>query len=268
MKGTITALLLLTMASLLSCDDKNSNSTTDKSALDTSRAVYQVPNSALVYTTADSANFRLTLTDTISFTEKGQPFEREVAVFVDPTKTFQTFFGIGAALTDASAETFYKLPKNIQQEFLKAHFDKDSGIGYTVVRTNINSCDFSSEMYTYVSDGDSALTSFNIDHDRKYKMPFIKESMAAAGGKLNLFASPWSPPAWMKDNNDMLHGGKLKPKYYNSWANYFTRFIKEYEKSGIPVWGVSIQNEPMAKQIWESCMYTAQEETKDRKSVV
>lgn len=261
MKGTITALLLLTMASLLSCDDKNSNGTTDKSALDTSRAVYQVPNSALVYTTDDSAKFRLTLTDTITFTEKGQPFEREVAVFVDPTKTFQTFFGIGAALTDASAETFYKLPKAIQQEFLKAHFDKDSGIGYTVVRTNINSCDFSSDMYTYVSDGDSALTSFNIDHDRKYKMPFIKESMAAAGGKLNLFASPWSPPAWMKDNNDMLHGGKLKTEYYNSWANYFTRFIKEYEKSGIPVWGVSIQNEPMAKQIWESCMYTAQEET-------
>ena len=60
----------------------------------------------LVYTTADSSNYRLSVTDTLDFTEKGQPFENEVTVFVDPSKTFQTYFGIGAALTDASAETF------------------------------------------------------------------------------------------------------------------------------------------------------------------
>ncbi len=84
--------------------------------------------------------------------------------------------------------------------------------------------------------------------------------MAAAGGKLDLFASPWSPPSWMKDNNDMLHGGKLKPEFYNAWALYYTKFIKEYEKEEMPVWGISIQNEPMAKQRWESCIYTAEEE--------
>lgn len=212
------------------------------------------------YVTADSTTYRLSAADTVTFTNKAQPFENEVTVFVDPSKTFQTYFGTGAALTDASAETFYKLPKASQQELLTAYFGREKGIGYTVARTNINSCDFSSDMYTYVADNDKDLKTFNIQHDKKYKMPFIKEAMQAAGGKLNLFASPWSPPAWMKDNNDMLHGGKLKSDYYGSWAMYYTKFIKEYEKEGIPVWGISIQNEPMATQRWESCLYTAQEE--------
>ena len=214
----------------------------------------------IAYTTADSTTLRLTASDTVEFKEKGQPFENEVIVFVDPSKTFQTYFGIGAALTDASAETFYKLPKEKQQEFMKAYFDKENGIGYTVARTNINSCDFSSDSYTYVQEGDKELKTFNIEHDRKYKIPFIKAAMQAAGGKLNLYASPWSPPAFMKDNNDVLHGGKLKPEFYNSWALYYTKFIKEYEKEGIPVWGISIQNEPMATQRWESCIYTGEEE--------
>ena len=213
-----------------------------------------------VYTTADSSNYRLSETGTQEFKEKGQPFENEVSIFVDPSKTFQAYFGIGAALTDASAETFYKLPKEKQQELLTAYFDAGKGIGYTVARTNINSCDFSSDMYTYVQDGDTELKSFSIEHDKKFKLPFIKEAMKASGNKLNLFASPWSPPAWMKDNNDMLHGGKLKAEYYNSWAMYYTKFIKEYEKEGAPVWGISIQNEPMAKQRWESCIYTGEEE--------
>jgi len=217
-------------------------------------------NKVMVYTTADSTNYRLTATGASEFKDKGQPFENEITVFVDPSKTFQTFLGIGAALTDASAETFYKLPKEKQQELLTAYFNREKGIGYTVARTNINSCDFSSDMYTYVQDGDRSLKSFNIGHDKKFKIPFIKEAMKASGNKLNLFASPWSPPSWMKDNNDMLHGGKLKPEFYNSWAMYYTKFIKEYEKEGVPVWGITIQNEPMAKQKWESCIYTAEEE--------
>ncbi|RYY61454.1 MAG: glycosyl hydrolase [Chitinophagaceae bacterium] len=214
----------------------------------------------MVYTTADSSDLRLSLTDTLEFADKGQPFETELCVFVDPAKTYQTFFGIGAALTDASAETFYKLPKDKQQELLKAYFDKKDGIGYTVARTNINSCDFSSGSYTYVDSLDKELKTFNIEHDRKFKIPFIKEAMKAAGGKLDLFASPWSPPSWMKDNNSMLQGGKLKTEFYDTWALYYTKFISEYEKDGMPIWGISVQNEPMAKQRWESCIYTAEEE--------
>lgn len=218
------------------------------------------PKQVVVITTADSTDLRLTPTDTLGFTQMGQPVETQICVFVDPSKKYQEFFGIGAALTDASAETFYKLPKDKQQEVLTAFFDKEKGIGYTVGRTNINSCDFSSGSYTYVDSNDKELKSFNIQPDRKYKIPFIKESIKAAGGSLTMFASPWSPPGWMKTNNDMLHGGKLKPEFYDAWALYYTKFIKEYEKEGIPMWGISVQNEPMATQRWESCIYTAEEE--------
>ena len=214
----------------------------------------------IVYTTADSSNYRLSATDTLQFNDFDQPLETQVSIFVDPSHKFQTFLGIGGALTDASAETFAKLPADKQNEFLRAYYDKEQGIGYTIGRTNINSCDFSSDMYTYVSDGDKELKSFNIAHDEKYKIPFIKKAMAATGGKLNLFVSPWSPPAWMKDNNNMLQGGKLKPEFYESWANYYIKYIQALEKNSVPVWGLSVQNEPMAKQTWESCMYTAEEE--------
>ncbi len=248
--------LAIPLSILFSCSENNdaTNATNKKISS------YSTEGKTItVYTTADSTNYRLTVTDTLTFKEKGQLLESEIGVFVDPTKTFQTFFGIGAALTDASAETFYKLPKEKQQELLKAYFDKENGIGYTVARTNINSCDFSSGSYTYVAENDKELKTFNIEPDRKYKIPFIKEAIATAG-HLDLFASPWSPPAWMKDNNNMLRGGKLLPEFYESWALYYTKFIKAYEQEGIPVWGISIQNEPMATQKWESCIYTAEEE--------
>lgn len=213
-----------------------------------------------VYTTADSTHFRLSVTDTLQFTDFGQPLETDGCIFVDPSRRFQTFLGIGGALTDASAETFAKLPKDKQAEVMQAYYDQNKGIGYTLARTQINSCDFSSETYTYVADNDTLLKTFSVVHDEKYRIPFIQKAMAAAGGKLTLFVSPWSPPAWMKDNNDMLHGGKLKPAYAQAWANYYVKFIKTYEAKGIPVWGLTVQNEPMAKQQWESCIYTAEEE--------
>lgn len=214
----------------------------------------------IVYTTADNTNYRLTVTDTLKFKELIQPVETQVCVFTNPDKQFQTFLGIGGALTDASAETFSKIPAARQDELLQAYYDTKKGIGYCLARTNINSCDFSSDSYTYVSEGDKELKSFNIGHDLKYKIPFIKKAIGAAGGKLTMFVSPWSPPAFMKDNNDMLNGGKLKPEFYQSWADYFVKFIKEYEKEGIPVWGMTIQNEPMATQRWESCIYSADNE--------
>ena len=214
----------------------------------------------MVYTTADSTTHRLTLTDTLSFNDLPQPKETDVCIFVDPDRTFQTFLGIGGAITDASSETFYKLPEKKQTELLDAYYDSEKGIGYSLARTTIHSSDFSSASYTYVADGDSTLSSFDISHDQKFRVPLIKKAIAATGGKLTMYASPWSPPAWMKDNHDMLHGGKLKPQYYQAWANYFTKFIRAYENEGIPIWGVSIQNEPMATQTWESCIYTAENE--------
>jgi glucosylceramidase len=207
----------------------------------------------VVYTTADSTSLRITPTDTLSFSEFGQPLETQPCVFIDPSKTFQTFIGIGGALTDAAAETYAKLPKDKQQEIMQAYFDPVKGIGYTLARTNIQSCDFSSSSYTYVKDNDTALKTFSVAHDEQYRIPFIREAISHAGGKLTLFASPWSPPAWMKTNNSMLHGGKLKPAFYQSWADYYVKFIQAYAHHGIPVWGLTVQNEPMAVQTWESC---------------
>lgn len=214
----------------------------------------------VVYTTAEKSSYRLSKVQDAEFKPKAQPFENEIIIFVDPDKTFQTFLGIGGALTDASAETFAKLPVNKQEELLQAYFDKGKGIGYSLARTNIHSCDFSSDSYTYIAEGDTALKTFSIQHDKKYRIPFIKRAIAAADGKLILFASPWSPPAFMKTTNDMLHGGHLKKEFYQSWANYFTKFIKAYEAEGIPVWGITIQNEPMATQTWESCIFSGEEE--------
>lgn len=214
----------------------------------------------VVYTTAENTEHRISQTETLQFKEFAQPLETDVCVFVDPSKTFQTIVGIGGAITDASAETFAKLPKESQQEFLKAYYDVKDGIGYSLARTNINSCDFSSGSYTYVADGDQELKTFSVTHDLQYRIPMIKQAITAAGGKLDLFASPWSPPSWMKDNNSMLKGGKLLPQYRQAWANYYVQFIKAYEKEGIPIWGLSVQNEPMAIQKWESCIFTAEEE--------
>jgi glucosylceramidase len=215
---------------------------------------------ASIYTTAEGTNFKLSLTDTLSFEKVIQPTEGEVFVFVNPLKTFQTVMGIGGALTDASAEVFAKLSEKQQDEFMNALYSKDKGIGYTIGRTNIASCDFGSETYNYIKDGDKTLKTFNISHDRLYRIPMIKKAIEYAGGKLPLLASPWSPPAFMKSNNNVLRGGKLLPEFAQAWANYYVKFIKAYKKEGIPIFAISIQNEPMAIQKWESCVYTAEEE--------
>ena len=138
------------------------------------------------------------------FSKGKQPLEIETSIVVEPKKTFQTFLGIGGAITDASAEVFAKLTKDKQKEFLNAYYSKENGIGYSLLRTTIHSSDFSSESYTYIKEGDKDLKSFSIAHDQKYKIPLIKQAIKTAGGKLTTYASPWSPPAFMKNTNNML----------------------------------------------------------------
>lgn len=245
---------------ITSCENKQHSKKIDTKEAEVNSSKIDVSN-GVVYSTVTNSDVKLKLTsDNVEFLEFKQPLETEASIFINTSKKHQTFVGIGAALTDAAAETFYKLNKDQQDLFMEAYYSLDKGIGYSLARTIIHSCDFSTASYTYVEEGDAELKTFNIDHDKQFRLPFTKLAINAAGGELKMYASPWSPPAFMKTNNNMLQGGKLKPEFNQAWANYYAKFIKAYEKEGVPIWGLSIQNEPMAVQRWESCIYTAEEE--------
>jgi glucosylceramidase len=225
----------------------------------------RVPGQWQVYTTAQGVAERFVPQALGAPHASSQPLETETAVFVDTHRGFQEVFGFGGAITDAAAETYARLTPAQQQAFLAAYFDPKQGLGYSVLRTTIHSSDFSSGSYTYVKDGDRTLATFSIEHDMQYRVPLLRQALATARAKgtdMRVFASPWSAPGWMKTNGDMLHGGSLLPAYRDTWAQYIVRFVKAYEKAGIPLWGLSIQNEPMAKQTWESMIYTAEDETR------
>ncbi|MEP1983591.1 MAG: glycoside hydrolase family 30 protein, partial [Maribacter dokdonensis] len=157
------------------------------------------------------------------------------------------------------AEVFSSLSKDKQEELLHAYYSEE-GINYNIIRTSIHSSDFGLGSHTYIEEGDKELKTFSIEKDRQKRIPMIKRAQALINNDMVFYASPWSPPAFMKTNNNMLQGGKLLPEYNQAWANYYIKFIEAYEGEDIPVWGVTIQNEPMAVQRWESCIYTAEEE--------
>lgn len=183
------------------------------------------------------------------------------SVNVDASPRFQTIEGFGGAFTESAAVTLYKLPPEKQAEVLRAYFDPVNGLGYTLCRTHINSCDFSAGNYAYdETPGDHELKDFSIDCDRPALLPMIQAAMRAARGPIKLLATPWSPPAWMKTNGKMSRGGKLKPECRQAWADYYCRYIRAYERENVPIWGVSVQNEVEATQSWESCLYSPQDE--------
>ncbi|MCU0564608.1 MAG: hypothetical protein MUE48_11815 [Desulfobacterales bacterium] len=185
------------------------------------------------------------------------------SVFIDTALRFQELLGFGGAFTEAASVTLDKLPIDRRQEALRAYFSPSpsEGHGYTLCRTHINSCDFCLSNYAYAEvEGDVALAHFSIDRDRRSLIPMIHDAMRLSEGGLRVFASPWSPPAWMKTNGQMNGGGKLRAEYREAWAHHYVRYIQEYARAGIPIWGLTVQNEPEAAQTWDSCLYTGDEE--------
>lgn len=183
------------------------------------------------------------------------------SVWFDSSRQFQCLQGFGAAFTEAAAVTWQKLSTDLQQQVLLDYFSTQAGHGYRLCRVHMNSCDFALGNYAHVElPGDTALDSFTIERDGQALLPFIKAAQAVAGESIQLLVSPWSPPAWMKTNHQMNHGGSLRPEFRQSWARCYVRFIRAYESEGVPVWGVSVQNEPLATQTWDSCIYSAEEE--------
>lgn len=227
-------------------------------AIDAQKKEYK---EAEVFVTSESPVQLLKNSGFRAFEPLNQPDENYPTIFIDDDRTFQTIEGFGGAFTDAAAITFGKLPKNIQDQFLKDCFDPVYGNGYNLCRLTIHSCDYSDSMYTYDDvAGDKDLKNFSVSHDLKYRIPMIKAAMEASKGNLRFFSSPWSPPGWMKTNGEMKHGGELLPEYRQTWADYFIKYVKAYKALGIPMWGLTVQNEALAVQVWESCYFTAEQE--------
>lgn len=211
------------------------------------------------YLTAQSTKYKLSPVEPGEIPKEGASEDARICLHRD--RLFQTHLGIGGAFTDAAAVNFAKLNTEKQSEVLRAYFDPSEGNAYSFCRLNIHSCDFSLGNYDYLGGKeDPDLSHFSIEPDQAFRIPFMKRAFEAAGEPIPLLASPWSPPAFMKDTKRMNRGGKLLPQYREAWARYFCKFIKAYEAEGLPIWGVTVQNEPEATQTWDSCIYSPEEE--------
>ncbi len=211
------------------------------------------------YLTARDTGDRLSSKKTEDLCPAKNCVDSSVSVF--PDILFQTWEGFGGAWTEATADALSRVSPENRSRALRAYFDPKEGFGYDLCRTHMNSCDFALGNYACCDQpGDSGLTSFSLERESKLLLPLIQDSLAIRGEPVKLFISPWSPPAWMKDNGEMNHGGKLREECRTAWAAYYVRFIRELEARSIPVWGLTVQNEPAARQVWDSCLYSAEEE--------
>jgi glucosylceramidase len=178
---------------------------------------------------------------------------------IDTAKQKQTHLGFGGAITEATAYTILEGRSEDEINTMIDLYFGPKGLNYNLTRIHMNSSDFSLGNYTYVKDFDTTLKTFDITRETLYTIPLLKRVLKRVPD-LKILISPWSPPWWMKDNKLMNHGGKLLPEFRQLWADYFVKFIDELKKHDIHPWAVSVQNEPAAKQVWDSCLYTAEEE--------
>jgi glucosylceramidase len=169
------------------------------------------------------------------------------------------FQGFGGAITEASAYVLSLMDETKRNEVLQRYYSK-SGLNYVLGRVAIGASDFALGSYDYLDGEDKSLQSFSLRHEERYLFSVLEEIKKIKGQPLVLLASPWSPCAWMKDNHDILHGGHLLAEDYPLWAEYECRFVEGMAQQGFPIAMISIQNEPEAVQVWESCLYSAEEE--------
>ncbi|WP_410524700.1 glycoside hydrolase family 30 protein [Polaribacter sp. 11A2H] len=207
-----------------------------------------------VYETSEAGNKLTKITD---FT----PAENAATITLNPDKTFQTITGFGGAFTESSAYLLNKLSQKNRDTIIQAYFSEE-GANYSLTRTHMNSCDFSLSQYSYSPvEGDVNLENFTIKEDMDDLIPMIKDAMKASKDGFKIFASPWTAAPWMKYNNKWV-GGKLLPKYYDTWALFFSKYIDAYQAEGIDIWGFTVENEPHGNgDNWESMHFTPKEMT-------
>ncbi|MGB3607949.1 glycoside hydrolase family 30 protein [Psychroserpens sp.] len=207
-----------------------------------------------VYETSANGNQLKKLTDFEST-------DSSATITISPDKKFQTITGFGGSFTESSAYLLNKLSKKNRDTILQAYFGND-GARYSLTRTHISSCDFSLNNYTYAPvPGDMNLENFTIKEDQDDLIPMIKDAMAISKDGFKIIASPWTAPPWMKDNNAYV-GGKLLPKYYDTFALFFSKYLEAYKAEGIDIWGLTPVNEPHGNgNNWESMHFSPEEET-------
>ncbi len=184
---------------------------------------------------------------------------KAMSIQLFPDIKYQTITGFGGSFTEASAYLLNKLSKKNRDLILEAYFGT-KGAQYSLTRTHINSCDFSLSNYSYAPvEGDKELKSFSIDEDRDDIIPMIKDAMSLSEEGFKIIASPWTAPPWMKDNKSWA-GGRLLPEYYDTWALFFSKYLSNYQKEGIEIWGITAENEPLGNgSTWESMLFSAEE---------
>ncbi|MEU0877348.1 ricin-type beta-trefoil lectin domain protein [Lentzea sp. NPDC005914] len=193
-------------------------------------------NASVWLTTADRSNLLRQQAD-VSFGSGGSG----PTIAVNPNSTYQSMVGFGASFTDAAAWNIFNSPR--RDEIMNNLFTKSSGIGMSFLRQPIGSTDFSRSFYTY-DDGaaDPALSRFSTAHDNAYILPLIRQAKQL-NPQLSIMATPWSAPAWMKNNNSLIQGS-LNDSRVGVYADYLVKFTQAYQAAGAPIDYLSVQNEP------------------------
>lgn len=186
-------------------------------------------------------------------------------IFIDTSRTYQTHMGFGGAFTESAALTFAEATKLQQNEIMDAYYST-KGHNYNLGRTVIHSSDFSEETRFYINNEDRDLKNFDISEDDKFIIPMIHEAQKR-NENIWFMSSVWSPLPFMKSNQDTYYGGRLLEEYDELFAQYFIAYFKEMDKRGINIKATSIQNEPEAIQVWESCEYSAKDEMRFAKKL-
>ncbi|WP_169787688.1 glycoside hydrolase family 30 protein [Luteipulveratus mongoliensis] len=173
---------------------------------------------------------------------------------LDARDVRQPIEGFGAAFTDSSAYQLTRLKKRNPTHYAQVMqhlFNTRTGLGLNVMRVPMGSSDFTAESHHW-TDADrqgpreDPLHYFALSPAETSRLiPVIKDALAI-NPSMHIVATPWSAPAWMKEHHSLIgqEGGSLRPEYYNAWADYFVRWIRGLKAHGVPVWGVTVQNEP------------------------
>jgi glucosylceramidase len=163
------------------------------------------------------------------------------AIVLDPSKTYQEILGFGAAFTDGACYMLHQLEPAVRERLFRELFDP-AEMGLSVCRTCVGSSDYSTVAFSYDDgDPDPELLRFSIDFDRQYILPTLRLARKV-NPELYLFASPWSPPGWMKANGSML-GGSMRKHSLGVYAKYIVKFLQAYAAEGVTINSLSSQNE-------------------------